>query len=550
MGNSSSVSPFAANVSASAAAVPAPTLGAFAPPNTRGRAGTAGARSASTPINASAYPNKRGRAEGRDPAAAPPSALASTAAALTATASGGPQLSSASAPDAKIKSEKEKAEQLLAVSGWRRCLVKENKFLAKNLEHDDYNVIFCQRDGDCLFHCFNQILVECGRVNFEMNADPKINVSSIRGIIANYFEQHNNNISYDEFHFECDNIASIRSGKGGRKAYGGVPEIVAFGLIYDISITVFAPETTEEIITFNPGKSHSEILLNTLGWQEKGTKHERTRGADHWQRVKPKQNLQVQQQQSPPVPVQQQQSRAEGRAGAAGARAASTPINASASPDKRSRAGAAGDASAGARAASTPTPNLGASATPNTRARAGAAGARAASTPVNASASPNKRGRAEAAGDTSAGARAPSTPIDAVASLNKRGRAEAAGDASAGAKAASTPTPKLGASAPLPAAVPAIVLDTASAAHPSPAKTSRHYICEHNKRRTLCSQCGGKSLCTHGRQKVHCKLCRPERCKSFCRHGRQKSRCVACKGKGICEHKKDRYRCKVCQQRG
>ena len=79
-------------------------------------------------------------------------------------------------------------------------------------------------------------------------------------------------------------------------------------------------------------------------------------------------------------------------------------------------------------------------------------------------------------------------------------------------------------------------------------KKTRHFYCEHNKRRTLCVLCGGQSLCIHGRQKIHCKQCRPKRCKSFCKHGRQKSRCKDCNGVGICEHKRDRYRCKLCMQ--
>jgi hypothetical protein len=63
-------------------------------------------------------------------------------------------------------------------------------------------------------------------------------------------------------------------------------------------------------------------------------------------------------------------------------------------------------------------------------------------------------------------------------------------------------------------------------------KRTRHFICSHNKRRTLCATCGGKSLCVHGRQKMHCKACRPKKCGSFCRHGRQRSRCVKCEGVG------------------
>ncbi len=69
-----------------------------------------------------------------------------------------------------------------------------------------------------------------GSTFFEINADQKVNVLSIRGIIADFFTQNNNDISFgddDEFHFVCESIESIRSGKGGRQAYGGVSEIVA-----------------------------------------------------------------------------------------------------------------------------------------------------------------------------------------------------------------------------------------------------------------------------------------------------------------------------------
>jgi hypothetical protein len=93
-------------------------------------------------------------------------------------------------------------------------------------------------------------------------------------------------------------------------------------------------------------------------------------------------------------------------------------------------------------------------------------------------------------------------------------------------------------------------------ANPKPAAPSihkvhirkgRHAICEHNKRRTLCTVCGGNSLCVHKHQKAHCKLCRPKSNKSFCKHNKQRSRCVACRGVGICQHKRDRYRCKICK---
>jgi hypothetical protein len=63
-------------------------------------------------------------------------------------------------------------------------------------------------------------------------------------------------------------------------------------------------------------------------------------------------------------------------------------------------------------------------------------------------------------------------------------------------------------------------------------RKSRHLCCCHGKRRTLCSECGFMSLCSHNRQKIHCKEGRPKKFKSLCKHGRQKSRRVNCKGVG------------------
>ena len=80
---------------------------------------------------------------------------------------------------------------------------------------------------------------------------------------------------------------------------------------------------------------------------------------------------------------------------------------------------------------------------------------------------------------------------------------------------------------------------------------SRHKTCEHNKRRTRCPKCNGKSLCLHQKQKLHCRQCRNAgafaTCRSFCEHGRQRSRCKDCGGSGICEHGRDRYRCSQCR---
>jgi hypothetical protein len=98
--------------------------------------------------------------------------------------------------------------------------------------------------------------------------------------------------------------------------------------------------------------------------------------------------------------------------------------------------------------------------------------------------------------------------------------------------------------------------------NPIPMKTkthSRHIVCEHGRRRTVCPSCtkaGQGSLCIHRKQRAHCRICRelklkqkPGSLKSYCQHKRQKSRCKLCSGSGICEHGRERYRCTPCLAR-
>ena len=100
---------------------------------------------------------------------------------------------------------------------------------------------------------------------------------------------------------------------------------------------------------------------------------------------------------------------------------------------------------------------------------------------------------------------------------------------------------------------PATPPASTSATHPIQKRVagtgSRHKICPHGRRRTMCRICGGRSLCEHKNQRNHCAACRGQGIKkhSFCRHNRQRSRCVKCQGVGICEHKRERYRCSICK---
>lgn len=67
--------------------------------------------------------------------------------------------------------------------------------------------------------------------------------------------------------------------------------------------------------------------------------------------------------------------------------------------------------------------------------------------------------------------------------------------------------------------------------------------CVHNKRKSDCIQCGGRSVCIHNRQKARCIEC------TGCVHGKRKSRCEVCSGTEICEHNINKYGCKVCNSK-
>ena len=68
-------------------------------------------------------------------------------------------------------------------------------------------------------------------------------------------------------------------------------------------------------------------------------------------------------------------------------------------------------------------------------------------------------------------------------------------------------------------------------------------ICEHDRRRSQCKECGGGSICEHGRNRSRCKECGGG---SICEHGRHRSRCKECGGGSICEHGRQRSKCKEC----
>jgi hypothetical protein len=69
-------------------------------------------------------------------------------------------------------------------------------------------------------------------------------------------------------------------------------------------------------------------------------------------------------------------------------------------------------------------------------------------------------------------------------------------------------------------------------------------ICEHNRLRYVCIQCGGNGLCKHNRERSKCKECGGSQ---ICEHNRVRSRCKECGGSQICEHNINRSACRKCR---
>ena len=142
-----------------------------------------------------------------------------------------------------------------------------------NLEHDEYDVVAAERNGHCLFQCFVGILRQ-------RNVAGPATHQAMRGVIADYFEQHDGMVAYGGAQYPCDE--AIRT-----NGYGGVTEVIAFARKYSISIEIHSPETSECVQELLCGGAEAtpELLLQTLAWQDDGS---RAPAGDHWQRLRKK----------------------------------------------------------------------------------------------------------------------------------------------------------------------------------------------------------------------------------------------------------------------
>ncbi len=68
-------------------------------------------------------------------------------------------------------------------------------------------------------------------------------------------------------------------------------------------------------------------------------------------------------------------------------------------------------------------------------------------------------------------------------------------------------------------------------------------VCEHNREKSSCVECGGSQVCEHKLQRSQCKKCKGG---SICKHKRKRSNCRECDGSDFCIHKKSRYHCVDC----
>ena len=75
-------------------------------------------------------------------------------------------------------------------------------------------------------------------------------------------------------------------------------------------------------------------------------------------------------------------------------------------------------------------------------------------------------------------------------------------------------------------------------------KLKRKCICQHQRQRSKCKECGGASICQHQRQRSLCKECGGA---SICQHQRIRSKCKECGGASICQHQRQRSKCKDCR---
>ena len=82
-----------------------------------------------------------------------------------------------------------------------------------------------------------------------------------------------------------------------------------------------------------------------------------------------------------------------------------------------------------------------------------------------------------------------------------------------------------------------------SADHQIQLPQRRQQLCEHNRQKSRCRECGGLQIFEHNRRKDQCRACGGSQ---ICEHNRLKSTCRACKETQRCGHGQLKYFCSDC----
>jgi len=85
-------------------------------------------------------------------------------------------------------------------------------------------------------------------------------------------------------------------------------------------------------------------------------------------------------------------------------------------------------------------------------------------------------------------------------------------------------------------------LQPCHALHPGASAVRGASICEHQRKRSRCKECGGASICQHQRIRSECKECGGRESASTSAKGV----CKECRGASICPHQRIRSECKEC----
>ena len=181
--------------------------------------------------------------------------------------------------------------------GWSRCTTIERDNINYNMQHDEYKIVFIQRDGNCLFHCLSQFVnkrnPDCARSTHQ----------TIRNTLAQFVATQKPPTSEQNGKYGglCLGDVWLPCEESLLSSYGGEIAIFAFVKKFNIPLEVHSPENGNVLRYQIDGRDNdtdgadwardngADILLHTIGWQNwSRDTGERLYSGDHWQIIVPK----------------------------------------------------------------------------------------------------------------------------------------------------------------------------------------------------------------------------------------------------------------------